>query len=72
MLLVNLIRLLFLLQQLFSKNKIMEPIICLIFICMQERDVAYEPEAPMVSALGGLVYFMSICVKIHVKICFGA
>ena len=33
---------------------------------------AYEPEAPIKSALGGLLYFMSICVKIQVKICFGA
>ena len=36
------------------------------------RDGAYEPNAPIKSALGGLLYFMSICVKIHVKICFGA
>ena len=103
MLLVNLLQQLFLLEELFLENNIMEPIICLIieyllenigeqgftfFVKGQnpiftlfwvkstknnfERGVACEPEALMVAALGGLVYFMSICVKIPVKICVGA
>ena len=36
------------------------------------QDVAYEPEAPMVPALGGLGNYMSMCVEIAVKLCFGA
>ena len=36
------------------------------------QGVACEPEALMVAALGGLVYFMSICVEIPVKFCVGA
>ena len=36
------------------------------------RGVAYDPNALMVPALGGLVYFMSICVEITVKFCVGA
>ena len=37
MLLVNLLGLLFLLEELFLENKTMEPIIYLIFICLQEN-----------------------------------
>ena len=36
------------------------------------RGSTYEPEALMVPALGGLVYFMSISLEITVKICVGA
>jgi hypothetical protein len=70
----------------------MQPIICLIFICLQDdigeqgfvlsssrtkkpicaQGVACEPEALIVAALGGLVYFMSICVEISVKFSVGA
>ena len=32
------------------------------------QGVACEPEALIVAALGGLVYFMSICMEIPVKI----
>ena len=37
MLLVNFLQLLFLLEELFPKNKVMEPIICLIFICLSDN-----------------------------------
>ena len=37
MLLVNLLRLLFLLEEFFLENKIMEPIICLIIKCLLEN-----------------------------------
>ncbi|OEU12101.1 hypothetical protein FRACYDRAFT_244361 [Fragilariopsis cylindrus CCMP1102] len=35
------------------------------------QGVACKPEALIVTALGGLVYFMSICVEISVKIYVG-
>ena len=36
------------------------------------QGVACEPEALIVAALGGLVYFMNICVEISVKFSVGA
>ena len=36
------------------------------------QGVVYELEALIVAALGGLVYFMTICVEISVKISVGA
>ena len=36
------------------------------------QGVPCEPEALLIGVLSGLVYFMSICVEIPVKICVGA
>lgn len=62
MFLVNLLRLLFLLEQLSSENKVMEPIICLIFICLQddigEKGVSFLRQGPKTE-------FGPILAKIH-------
>ena len=44
MIIVNLFRLLFLLEELFLENKIMEPITCLIFICLLESFLRQGPK----------------------------
>ena len=88
MLLVNFLQLWFLLEELFLEDKVMEPIKCLAFICLQddigEQGVSFFPKNQilvyisqyplkiiwhlLMRALGGLVYFMSICVDVLIKI----
>ena len=92
MLLVNFLQLLCLLEECFSKNKVMEPFICLILICLpddiSEQRVFFLCQGPkpdvylilakksiealLMGALGGLVSFMGIYVKVPVKVGVGA
>ena len=48
------------------------PILAKIHKIYFARGVLCEPEALLAGALGGLVYFMSICVDVPVKIDMGA